>query len=338
MPENEAQKKKRCLIVVNPCAGRKKGLRALPKLHRFFDENGFSVTDHVTASRGDGQVCAEGALDFDMILCVGGDGTLNEVITGVLRSGRNIPVGYIPAGSTNDFARSLGIPYKPMKAAKQILSEPPMKLDVGYYGDRYFTYVASFGIFTRTSYSAPQKLKNVIGHLAYILHGIREVVHVRPVDAEVETEDGKVSRERFIFGSFSNSTSFGGVLRLNPADVDFSDGKFEVMLIRPPKSPRQLSRCLRALRKGKPYDSDEISFFRGSRVVMRFPSGDAPFSLDGEYAAGKSEIEIGVLHQPVTMLGCKPKRMNLSAPTADQTAGQTSDQTADRTPAPDSAD
>ena len=299
--------KKRCLIVVNPCAGRKKGLRALPKLHRFFDENGFSVTDHVTASRGDGQAVVEAANDFDMILCVGGDGTLNEVISGVIASGRDVPVGYIPAGSTNDFARSLGIPGKPMKAAKQILSAPPMKLDIGYYGERNFIYVASFGIFTRTSYSAPQKLKNLIGHLAYILHGIREVVHIRPVEAEVETEDGKVTRERFIFGSFSNSTSFGGVLRLNPSEVDFSDGRFEVMLIRPPKSPRQLLRCLRALRKGKPYDSDQVSFFRGSRVTMRFPSGNAPFSLDGEYAEGRDEIEIGVLHQPITMLGCRPK-------------------------------
>ena len=308
MNEQNVERRKRCLIVVNPCAGRRKGLRALPKLHRLFDDAGYSVTDHVTASRGDGRAFVEHAEGFDMILCVGGDGTLNEVITGVLRSGKNVPVGYIPAGSTNDFARSLGIPYKPMKAAKQILSEPPMKLDIGYYGDRYFTYVASFGIFTRTSYSAPQKLKNAIGHLAYILHGIREVVHIHPVDAEVESSDGKIIRDRFIFGSFSNSTSFGGVLRLNPADVDFSDGMFEMMLIRPPKNARQLSRCLRALRKGKPYDSEQISFFRGEKVKLRFPGGDAPFSLDGEYAEGKNEIEIGALRQPITMLGCRPKR------------------------------
>ena len=314
MYEHSLDKRKRCLIVVNPCAGRRKGLRALPKLHRLFDDAGYAVTDHVTASRGDGRAFVEGAEGFDMILCVGGDGTLNEVITGVLKSGRDIPVGYIPAGSTNDFARSLGIPYKPMKAAKQILSEPPMKLDIGYYGDRYFTYVASFGIFTRTSYSAPQKLKNAIGHLAYILHGIREVVHVHPVEAEVETSDGNVLRDRFIFGSFSNSTSFGGVLRLNPAEVDFSDGRFEVMLIRPPKNARQLSRCLRALSKGKPYDSEQISFFRDEQVKLRFPSNDAPFSLDGEFAEGKSEIVIGALHRPITMLGCRPKRLLLTEP------------------------
>ena len=308
MLDQNEEKRKRCLIVVNPCAGRRKGLRALPKLHRYFDENGYSVTDHVTASRGDGRAFVETATDFDMILCVGGDGTLNEVISGLIASGRDVPVVYIPAGSTNDFARSLGIPYKPMRAAKQILSEPPMKLDVGTYADRFFTYVASFGIFTRTSYSAPQKLKNAIGHLAYILHGIREVVHIHPVAAEVESSDGKILSDRFIFGSFSNSTSFGGVLRLNPADVDFSDGVFEVMLIRPPKNAHQLSRCLRALRKGKPYDSEQISFFRCEKVKLRFPDGDAPFSLDGEYAEGKTEIEIGVLHQPITMLGCRPKR------------------------------
>ena len=319
MNEQNVERRKRCLIVVNPCAGRRKGLRALPKLHRLFDDAGYSVTDHVTASRGDGRAFVEHAEGFDMILCVGGDGTLNEVITGVLRSGRNVPVGYIPAGSTNDFARSLGIPYKPMKAAKQILSEPPMKLDIGYYGDRYFTYVASFGIFTRTSYSAPQKLKNAIGHLAYVLHGIREVVHIHPVDAEVESSDGKIIRDRFIFGSFSNSTSFGGVLRLNPADVDFSDGMFEMMLIRPPKNARQLSRCLRALRKGKPYDSEQISFFRDEQVKLRFPSNDAPFSLDGEFAEGKSEIVIGALHRPITMLGCRPKRLLLTEP-AQETA------------------
>lgn len=317
MNEQQIEKRKRCLIVVNPCAGRKKGLRALPKLHRFFDENGYAVTDHVTAARGDGRAFTETATDFDMILCVGGDGTLNEVISGVIASGRDVPVGYIPAGSTNDFARSLGIPYKPMKAAKQILSEPPMKLDVGTYADRCFTYVASFGIFTRTSYSAPQKLKNAIGHLAYILHGIREVVHIRPVEAQIVTEDGTTVSDKFIFGSFSNSTSFGGVLRLNPAEVDFSDGRFEVMLIRPPKTPRQLSRCLRALRKGKPYDSEQITFFRASKVTMRFPACDAPFSLDGEYAEGKNQLEIGVLHQPITMLGCRPKRPAAPDPTPE---------------------
>ena len=317
MLDQNEEKRKRCLIVVNPCAGRRKGLRALPKLHRYFDENVYSVTDHVTASRGDGRAFVETATDFDMILCVGGDGTLNEVISGVIASGRDVPVGYIPAGSTNDFARSLGIPYKPMRAAKQILSEPPMKLDVGTYADRFFTYVASFGIFTRTSYSAPQKLKNAIGHLAYILHGIREVVHIHPVKAEIVTEDGVTVSDKFIFGSFSNSTSFGGVLRLNPAEVDFADGRFEVMLIRPPKTPRQLSRCLRALRKGKPYDSEQITFLRASKVTMRFPAGDAPFSLDGEYAEGKNELEIGVLHQPITMLGCRPKRPSLPDPTPE---------------------
>ena len=314
--ELTTSEKKRCLIIVNPCAGRKKGLKALPKLHRFFDENGYSVIDHVTSSRGEGGAFVEGAEGFDMILCVGGDGTLNEVISGVLKSGKRTPIGYILAGSTNDFARSLGIPYKPMKAAKQILSEMPINLDIGYYGDRYFIYVASFGIFTRTSYSAPQKLKNAIGHLAYILHGIREVVRIHPVVAEVECEGRETIRDKFIFGSFSNSTSFGGVLRLNPAEVDFSDGQFEIMLIRPPKNARQLSRVLRALRKGKPYDSDQITFFRSDKVRMRFPS-DAPFSLDGEFAAGESEVEIGVLHHPIVMLGCRPKNQQKNDSTSD---------------------
>ena len=327
MTDPKTADRKRCLIIVNPCAGRRKGLKYLPKLHRFFDENGFSVTDHVTASRGDGRAVAEAAKGFDMILCVGGDGTLNEVITGVLRSGENTPVGYIPAGSTNDFARSLGIPYKPMKAAKQILEEPPMRLDMGYYGDRNFIYVASFGLFTRTSYSAPQKLKNLIGHLAYILHGIREVVHIHPVEAEVETDDGRVFRERCIFGSFSNSTSFGGIFRLHHADVDFSDGKFEIMLIRPLKTPRQISRCLAALRRGKPYDSKQISFFRGEKITLRFPGGNVPFSLDGEFAPGESEIGMGVLHGAYVMLGCKPKKTVESGSPVD--SGKTPSESSD---------
>ena len=187
-------------------------------------------------------------LGLDGIVAIGGDGTFNETVAGILESGTNVPVGYIPSGSTNDFANSLGLSTDPVEAAKNIAAGKIERFDVGSFNGRYFTYVASFGAFTRTSYSTPQNVKNTLGHTAYLLEGIQEISQLRPSHVRIELE-GRVIEDDFLFGAISNSISVGGILTLDPKQVDMTDGKFELLLVRAPKDLLEVSECVVALQK-----------------------------------------------------------------------------------------
>ena len=277
-------------MIVNPCAGRRIGLRRLPKLHRYFESVGFLVTDYVTQCRGDAIQVARRADSYDLVVCVGGDGTLNEVICGLRLAGLRIPLGYIPAGSTNDFACSLGISRKPLRAAHAIAEGDIRYIDVGRFEDRSFSYIASFGDLVRSSYSAPQKLKNLFGHAAYILGGIADVATMRPYHVKIESPDMTLEDD-FIFGAVSNSTSVAGIIRIDRELVDFSDGKLEVLLVRQPKNPKQVTQLLHALASRKFSRSDRIVFFHTDRLTVTAPQ-HMPWTLDGEKAEGKATVEI----------------------------------------------
>lgn len=294
---------KSLLMIVNPCAGRKKGLHALARLHKYFESVGFSVTDYVTTERGDGCRVASEAKDFDLIVCIGGDGTLNEVLSGLRASGLDIPLGYIPTGSTNDFARSIGIPRRPMRAARAIAEGEAARIDVGLCDGRYFSYIASFGDVVRSSYSMPQRLKNLIGHAAYFFGGIADLATMKSYHIRLETEE-RIIEDDFIFGAVSNSTSVAGLLRIDRSLVNFSDGIFEVMLIRRPRSAKQLARLLRAIASHKFDKSDSIEFFHASELSVT-ASADMPWSLDGERAVGQETVRIVCRPLEISIIGAK---------------------------------
>lgn len=294
-------KDRRLLMIVNPCAGRRLGLRRLPKLHRYFESVGFLVTDYVTQCRGDAIEVAMRAESYDIIVCVGGDGTLNEVICGLRRAELERPLGYIPTGSTNDFARSLGIPRKPLRAAHMIAEGDVLELDIGRFEDRSFSYIASFGDLVRSSYSAPQKLKNLFGHAAYLFGGIADVATMRPYHVRIDSPDMTVEDD-FIFGAVSNSTSVAGIIRIDRELVDFSDGKLEVLLVRQPKTPKQITHLLRALALRKFDNSDRIVFFHTNELTVTAPE-HMPWTLDGEKAEGKETLHISCEAGAVRLVG-----------------------------------
>lgn len=291
---------KKLLFVVNPCAGQKKILRHLSEVIALFQQGGYEVTVYMTACSGHGtEIARSRCVDFDLVVCAGGDGTLNEIITGVLQAGAAVPIGYIPCGSTNDFASTLKLPSNVLQAARFILDGVPMAYDVGKFADRYFSYVASFGAFTRASYATPQNVKNALGHLAYWLEGINELGQIRPSHARFEY-DGKTVEGDFLFGAVSNSTSVGGVLTLDPGRVDLQDGKFELLLIRSPKDRAELRELLRALRE-QDYASDIITFDTFSRLEV-VPECAMPWSLDGERAEGQCQIVIENLRHAIHII------------------------------------
>ena len=291
---------KTLLFIVNPRAGRSRSLAPLLDAIALFSEAGYLISLRQTAARGDATrfVREEGAA-FDRIVCCGGDGTLNEVVTGLMDLPAPPPLGYIPGGSTNDFAASLRLPDQPLEAARKILDSPGKPLDAGDFNGRPFVYVASFGAFTRASYSAPQSAKNDLGHLAYILEGVKDLSTLRPYQATVTTDEETFSGG-FLFGAFTNSTSVGGLMKLPEDQVVLDDGRLELLLIPNPKSPAELQALLRSLLL-QDYSGEGVIFRHVSQATVETAEG-LSWSLDGEYEPGGERAVLRCLPRRLTFL------------------------------------
>ena len=290
---------KKLLFVMNPYAGTRKGTKALADIIAIFNRADYEVITYMTAGPGDcARVVAKLAAQVDLVVCAGGDGTFNETVNGILESGCDTPVGYIPCGSTNDFASSLQLPTNPVKAAQAIVDGDETRYDIGKFGDRYFSYVASFGAFTKTSYTTPQSVKNALGHTAYLLSSVQELSQIRKEHLLIETGD-QVIEDDFIFGAISNSTSVGGILTLDPKQVDMRDGKFELLLVRAPRDLMELSDCIRALQTQK-YNCAMITFLSTSSLTV-YASPEMDWSLDGERQAGCDRIFVENLHHAISI-------------------------------------
>ena len=291
---------KKMLFIMNPCSGQKRARRYLPDILQIFNRGGYDVITHMTSSQGDAtRVAARLGGEVDLVVCCGGDGTFNETIAGLLTSGRRVPVGYIPAGSTNDFAASMKLPTNILEAARLVVEGEPVAYDVGKFGDRYFAYVASFGAFTRASYSTPQNVKNALGHTAYVLEGINELSQIRKEHIRMEI-DGNVVEDDFLFGAVSNSTSVGGILTLDPTQVDMSDGLLEILLVRAPRSLMEIHECIQAVQSQK-YSCAMITFCSGHRMKV-YASEDMPWTLDGEREEGHAQVDIVNQHPAIRLI------------------------------------
>ncbi len=292
---------KKLLLIINPCSGKKKACRALADIVNVFNRGDYDVTVYATAARGDAtEVVARRAPEFDLIVCAGGDGTFNEMISGLLEGGHKTPVGYLPAGSTNDFANSLHLSKNLTQAARDIVEGKPRKLDLGRFNDRYFSYVASFGAFTRASYATSQSVKNALGHLAYVLSGIKEIPSIRSRHLRFTLDDGRVLEDDYIFGAISNSTSVAGILTLSEDLVDMSDGVFELLLVRKPDNLLELNDCVLALTT-QDYHTPLLTFTSASRVGIEAPE-NMDWTLDGEREPGRAHCTAENLHDAVTII------------------------------------
>jgi len=288
----------RILLIINPCAGQKKIKKVLTEVIDAFNRADFEVITYVTAGSGDArEICVRYADRIDRVVCCGGDGTFNETVSGVLESKKDIPIGYIPAGSTNDFAASLKLSTNIQQAVEDIVWGEPKRLDIGQFGERYFSYVASFGAFTRASYTTPQNLKNLLGHTAYVLSGIQELSQIRSYPLSFQLSDGRCIEDSFIFGAISNSTSVGGILSLSSDVVDMADGMFELLLIRAPRDLFEVSECVRALQQ-KTYNCSMLTFVNTDRLTITAPK-EMAWTLDGEMAEGREQIEVACLQHAI---------------------------------------
>ncbi len=296
---------KKVLLIVNPCAGRTKSRAGTFEIVDKFSKNDFNFTIHTTTCQGDATNIVKKELgDHDFVVCCGGDGTLNETINGVMDMPRRVPIGYIPTGTTNDLARSLGIPSEIKQATDLIISGATNDYDIGLFNNRYFSYVASFGAFSKSSYTTSQKLKNKFGHSAYILSGLSEIKDIHNVKMRIEY-DGGVIEDKFVFGTVSNSLSVGGMFKFNGEDVKFNDGHFEVLLVRNFKF-HQLLPLIRKVQKQQ-YDGGQIIMFHTNKLKITALEEDVDWTLDGEYGGSHRNVMIHVLERAVEIISPENK-------------------------------
>ena len=289
------------LLIVNPVSGKKRINNELVRIISRLEKGGYVTTVHVTERRGDATETARlHGGEYDVIICCGGDGTLSETVNGMIAGGHTTKIGYIPSGTTNDFANGIGLSSDVIKAADDIVYGKPKAFDIGRFNEREFMYIASFGAFTQSSYGTPQNLKNTFGHFAYILSGIKELTEIKPYHMSVYDAEGILHEGDYIFGAACNATSVGGIIKLDKNLVDLSDGVFEVMLVRCPKTLVQISVMAKALLNGN-YDNEFLDFFHTKRLDVHCDEA-LPWSLDGEEADGGNDTQIEVLHEAANII------------------------------------
>lgn len=291
---------KKMLFIVNPKSGKGLIKNYLLDICDIFIKGGMDVTVHITQKPQDAtEVVKQRTAEFDLVVCSGGDGTLDEVVTGMMALEEKRPIGYIPAGSTNDFANSLQIP-KPMREAAQcIVSGEHYYCDVGSFNGDYFVYIAAFGIFTDVSYQTKQDIKNVLGHLAYVLEGAKRIFNVKSYHMELEIGDKHIEDD-FIFGMITNSESVGGFRNITGKNIQLDDGVFEITLIKTPRTPMELQDIIASLLK-KEMDSKYVRAYKSERVLVR-SAEEIPWTLDGEFGGEHKEVEITCHHREISIM------------------------------------
>lgn len=281
----------RMLLIANPIAGKSKIKGNLLSIVDIFIKAGWEVEVHTTQSKLDAMHTAQKrGGDVDLLVCSGGDGTLSETISGIMELQDPPVLGYIPAGSTNDFASSLKIPKRMTDAAANVVNGEPRDIDIGRFcGDKHFIYVAGFGMFTEVSYMTPQQEKNLIGHQAYVLEGMRSLGNIKSYHMRVESEEFSME-EDFIFGMVTNTTSVGGFKGLVSNNVALDDGVFEVLLVRTPTTAIELTNILSSM-VTKEEHNEYVHRFRTAKLKLRC---DEPVDwvLDGEFGGTHREVEI----------------------------------------------
>ena len=291
---------KKLLFVYNPNAGTGVIKPKLSDILDIFVKAGYEVTVYPTQCYHDAMKKIRSyEEEYELVVCSGGDGTLDEVVTAMVGREAPVPIGYIPAGTTNDFANSLHIPKKILDAANMAVNGTAFACDVGRFNKDVFVYVAAFGLFTDVSYETKQEMKNVLGHLAYLLEGTKRIFNIPSYHLKV-THDGEVIEDDFVFGMVTNSKSVGGFKGMTGKSVVFDDGKFEVTLIKMPKNPIELNEIVAALVM-RQADQKHMYSFKTGKIEFESEE-DIPWTLDGEYGGSHDFVRVENMKQKLEIM------------------------------------
>lgn len=290
---------KKALFIVNPYSGKGLIKNHILNIVDTLVKADYEVTVYTTQSRGDAcRRMRERQKSYELVVCSGGDGTLDEIVTGMIQSGFRTTIGYIPAGSTNDFANSLQIPSDMKKAAEIAASGKAFPCDIGRFNEDVFVYIAAFGLFTEVSYGTPQEMKNMLGHMAYILEGVKSLQNIKSCHLKVTymTENGeeRTIEDDFIYGMITNSYSVGGFKSIAgnvfKGKIALNDGLFEVTLIKVPKNPMELNSILAALAI-RNIDTEYMYSFKSGSLILESTT-EIAWTLDGEFGGNHKRAVI----------------------------------------------
>ena len=293
---------KKLMLIINPAAGRGGYALNLGEALRLLDTGGYRTSLFFTRGRGDAtRFAAQSGADYDAVACVGGDGTLSEVLAGLMRIKAPPPVGYIPMGTANDVATTLGLPKNDtVGAVRRILSGTPHPFDVGGFGkNEYFAYIAAFGAFTEVSYATPQDQKKLLGHLAYVLQGAALLPKLETIHTVVEYDEGVLEGD-YLYGSLSNSTSVAGIVRLKETMVSLGDGLSELVLVKDPGGVEGLGALVSSVLSQR-FDSDKLLILHTRRAKFTFDKPIA-WTRDGEAGGEHTSVELCNYHAPVKLI------------------------------------
>lgn len=293
---------KKLMLIVNPVAGRSGFLQNFGEAMKILGEAGYATTLYFTSARGDAaNFAGRYSQEYDLVACVGGDGTLSEILSGLMEIENPPKIGYFPMGTANDVATTLGLPKNDMvRAARQIIKGDPHPFDVGGFGeDEFFAYIAAFGAFTKVSYATPQNQKKALGHLAYVLQGAVEIGNIEAYHAVIEYDEG-IIEGKFIYGSMSNSTSVAGIVRLPSDMVCLGDGKSEIVLVKEPRSVEEMGNILTSVISGN-FDSNNLIIVHTTKAKFRFDRPVA-WTRDGEDGGLHTQIELVNYKHPVELI------------------------------------
>ncbi len=293
---------KKMLFVLNPLSGKGAIKNHLLSIIDIFTKDGWDISVRVTQDKKDAfEYVRDTAADMELLVVSGGDGTLNECIRGVMAlDEENRPrIGYIPAGTTNDFASSMKISRNMKKAAEEIVNGSPFKCDIGMFNHKNFIYVAAFGAFTDVAYETPQQNKNVLGQAAYVLEGAKKLPAIKPVHMKIIYGEGEIEGD-FVYGMVSNTNYLGGVKYEKAFKAQLNDGLFEVILVKNPKNVIETQDLLARL-VIQDFSSDAFVIFKTDKIAF-ISDKEVQWTLDGEFGGAVSEAEIVTIKQAVTLM------------------------------------
>jgi len=287
------------MLVINPLSGRGLSKSAIGTIVSQLCGSGYAVTVYFSGELSPQQLTCEYAKYHDLIVCVGGDGTFSSVVSGLLSSDVQIPVGYIPAGTANDVATTLTLSKNPQEAAQKIINGKPWPLDIGKFIERHFTYIAAFGAFTGVSYQTPQSAKRALGHFAYVLGGLADMSTIKARRVDVKFHDKAITGD-FIFGGVMNSTSVAGLVKLDPNRVDLADGLFEVILVKQPLTLVEFMGILTSI-ANRSYQGDNVQLIQAKSVKFKFEN-EVAWTIDGDDGGSHKEALITNCHEAIRII------------------------------------
>jgi len=299
------QSDKKLLYIVNPVSGKGKAAEVMPGVCEIFDNAGWNVTVHKTGCAGDAErIARECASQYELVVCSGGDGTYHETLNGILSLDKKPLLGYIPAGTTNDFAYSIGLPKDPLQCARIIMDGEPFACDVGSFNGKIFSYTAAFGIFTNVTYETPQELKNTFGKMAYVMEAVKQLQKIPYHRLNIRSGEWVFEGE-FLIGMISNSLSVAGMRGIAGKKVYMDDGLLEVLLVKRPPNPVVLGDILFCILSGKPYHEYIVSF---KTAELSIAGSYMSWTLDGEYGGTHEEVLIKDIPRAVNIIRPKQKQ------------------------------